>query len=88
MFQAFLKFKRLKTIFLGFPGGSVVKKSALQCKGHQFDPWSRKNPHAKEQLSLCAVNTKPMSTTEAYLLQQEKPLNQNEKPLYTQHATC
>ena len=21
----------------------MVKKSALQCKGHQFDPWSRKN---------------------------------------------
>ena len=63
MFQAFLKFKRLKTISLGFPGGSVVKKCALQCKGHQFDPWSRKIPHAKEQLSLLwATTTKPMSS--------------------------
>ena len=28
-----------------FPGGPVVKESACQCKGHWFDPWSRKIPH-------------------------------------------
>ena len=61
MFQVFLKLKRLKTIFLGFPGGSVAKKSALQCKGHQFDPWSRKIPPFKEQPSECVTTAKPMS---------------------------
>jgi len=33
----------------GFPGGPVVK-SALQCRGHWFDPWSGKVPHAAGQL--------------------------------------
>ena len=33
---------------------------ALQCKGHHFDPWLGKIPHAKEQLSPCATpTTKP-----------------------------
>ena len=33
------------TLFLGFPGGSVVKESAYQCRNcrrHGFDPWVRK----------------------------------------------
>ena len=25
-----------------------LKKSALQCRGHGFDPWSEKIPHAAE----------------------------------------
>ena len=29
----------------------------MQCKGHRFDPWSRKIPHATGQRSLCATNT-------------------------------
>ena len=33
----------------GFPGGPVVKNPP--CKGHQFDSWSGKIPHASEQLS-------------------------------------
>ena len=29
------------TIYLeGFPGGSVVKKSACQCRRLRFDPWA------------------------------------------------
>ena len=39
----------------GFPGGSVVKKCACQCKRHRFDPWSWKIPQAVEQLSPCAT---------------------------------
>ena len=35
----------------GFPGGAVVKESACQCRGHGFEPWSGKIPHAAEQLS-------------------------------------
>ena len=36
-------------------GASLVAqwlRSACQCRGHGFDPWSRKIPHAMEQLSL------------------------------------
>ena len=29
------------------------KESACQYRRHRFDPWSRKTPHAEEQLSLC-----------------------------------
>ena len=32
---------------------------ACQCRGHRFDPWSGKIPHATEQLSLCTTTTKP-----------------------------
>ena len=30
-----------------------------QCRGHGFEPWSRKIPHATEQLSPCATTTEP-----------------------------
>ena len=35
----------LKNGHRGFPGGLVV----CQCRGHGFDPWSGKIPHAEEQ---------------------------------------
>ena len=34
-------------------------ESACQCRGHGFEPWSGKIPHATEQLSLCATTTEP-----------------------------
>ena len=40
-----------------FPGGAVVKNLPAQCRGHRFDPWSRKIPHAAEQLSPCTTTT-------------------------------
>ena len=43
----------------GFPGSSVAKKSACQCRRHGFDPWSRKIPHCMEQLSPGATTTEP-----------------------------
>ena len=49
------------------------KESTCQCKRHGFDPWSKKIPHAKGQLSLC-VTTEPVlqslgdTTTEALTL--------------------
>ena len=33
------------------------KKSACQRRGHGFEPWSGKIPHAVEQLSTCATAT-------------------------------
>ena len=40
--------KNLK--LLGFPGGAVVENLPAQCRGHGFEPWSGKIPHAAEQL--------------------------------------
>ena len=36
----------------GFPGGSVDREYACQCRKHWFDPRSWKIPQAAEQLSL------------------------------------
>ena len=38
------------------------EESACQFRGHGFNPWSRKIPHALGQLSLCAT------TIEAHVL--------------------
>ena len=53
-----------------FPGGTVdknppvkkkkKKESACQFRGHGFEPWSGKIPHAVEHLSLCATTTEPV----------------------------
>ena len=43
-----------------------------QCRGHQFDPWSRKVPHAIGRLSPWATATEAQ-TPRAHALQQEKP---------------
>ena len=57
--QHAVQLKKKKRLFKGFPGGSVVKNLPAVDKGHQFNPWSRKIPHAMEQLSLCATTTEP-----------------------------
>ena len=49
------------------------KKSACQCRGHGFDPWSGKIPHVVEQLSPCAT------TTEARAHSNEDPMQPKEK---------
>ena len=46
--------------FQGFPWWVSGKESACQCRRHGFDPWSRKIPHALEQLSPCATATEPV----------------------------
>ena len=38
---------------------SSGKESACQCKGHSFDLWSKKTPHAVGQLSPDAITTEP-----------------------------
>ena len=45
------------------------QESACQCKGHQFNPWSRKIPPATEQPSPSATAVCPR----ACALQREKP---------------
>ena len=44
----------------GLPGDLVVKSPSWQCRRHRFDPWSRKIPHAAEQLSLWATTIEPV----------------------------
>ena len=36
---------------------SSSKEFACQCRRHRFNPWSRKIPHAAEQLSSCTTTT-------------------------------
>ena len=35
-------------------------ESACQFRGHRFEPWSRKIPHAARQLSPCTTTTEPV----------------------------
>ena len=68
----------------GLPWWHSGWESACQCKGHGFDPWSGRTPHATEQLSPCAATAEPAlwspwaTTAEAHMpraraLQQERP---------------
>ena len=47
-------------ILLGLSWWLSGKESASQLRGYGFDPWSRKIPCAKEQLSLCTTTTGPV----------------------------
>ena len=40
----------LRKKFLGLPWWHSGWESACQCRGHEFEPWSGKIPHAAEQL--------------------------------------
>ena len=44
---------------LGLPCWLSGKESTCQCRRHRFNPWSRKIPHAAEQLSPCTTTTEP-----------------------------
>ena len=44
---------------LGLPWWHSGQESSCQCRGHGFEPWSGKIPHAAEQLSPCATTTEP-----------------------------
>ena len=55
----------------------------LPARGHRFDPWSRKIPHAVEQQSLCAKTTEPVLLE--LVLPNEKPRHSKEEwPLLSQ----
>ena len=42
-----------------FPGCAVVENLLADAGDTGFEPWSRKIPHAAEQLSQCATTTEP-----------------------------
>ena len=54
------KSHNIKISQAGLPRWFNSKNSACQCRRHGFDPWSRKTPHALEQLSPSATTTEPM----------------------------
>ena len=56
-----------------FPDGTVVKNLPANSRGHRFEPWSGKIPHASEQLSPCTTTTEAHAPR-ARALQQERPL--------------
>ena len=49
-----------KNTLHGLPWWHSGQESACQCRGHRFNPWSGKIPHATEQLSPCATTTEPV----------------------------
>ena len=61
----------LKWLIGGLSWWLSGKESDCQCRRHGFDPWSRKIPHASEQLSSCLTTSEPVlgspgtATTEA-----------------------
>ena len=48
-----------KSWFTGLPWWRSGWESACQCKGHGFEPWSGKIPHATEHLGPWATTTEP-----------------------------
>ena len=48
-----------KDICKGLPLWRSGWESACQCRGHGFEPWSGKIPHAAEQLGPWAIITEP-----------------------------
>ena len=57
---------------IGLPWWHSGYESACQCRGHRFEPWSGKIPHAAEQLSPFATATEAHAPR-ARAPQQEKP---------------
>ena len=51
--------KLVKNTYLGLPWWRSGWESACQCRGHRFEPWSGKIPHAAEQLGPWDTITEP-----------------------------
>ena len=49
----------IKMVHSGLPWWRSGWESACQCRGHGFEPWSGRIPHAAEQLGPWATTTEP-----------------------------
>ena len=49
----------IKNMWRGLPWWRSGWESACQCRGHGFEPWSGRIPHAAEQLDPWATTTEP-----------------------------
>ena len=74
--------KKKNTKKTGLPWWSSGWESICQRRGHGFDPWSRKIPHASGQLGPCVTMT---ATTEAWVL--KSPHSEQEEPLHWEALT-
>ena len=45
---------------VGLPWWFNSKEFPCQCRRHEFNPWSRKIPHATVQLNPCTTTTEPV----------------------------
>ena len=64
-----------KKIVIGLPWWLSGRESTCQCRIHGLDPWSRKIPHAMEQLTLSARAPGPRNRNyRAHTLQLLKPM--------------
>ena len=79
-------------ISLGLPCWLIGKESTCQCRRYEFNPWSRKNPHATEQINLGATTVEPVlqslratatepSSCNYWSLQAPESVLSKEKPL-------
>ena len=59
MFILSSKIKDIRGKCMGRPWWLSGWESACQCRGHGFDPWSGKIPHAAEQMGPWATTTEP-----------------------------
>ena len=81
--------KQLKHKSRDFPGGLVAGSPTCQGRGHRFDPFSRKIPHAEEQLSLCAKTTEPEARVpRACALQPETPPQEEAHAPQPERSPC
>ena len=55
-----LKYVNTKTCEWGLPWLCSGWESACQCRGHRFEPWSGKIPHAAERLGPWATVAEPV----------------------------
>ena len=62
-----------------FPSGPVVTTPRFQHRGHRFDSWSRKTPHATGLLSPWATSTEPECLQPVFPNQR---LHHSEKPAH------
>ena len=55
-----IEYNQFRKLDWGLPWWRSGWESACQCRGHGFEPWSGKIPHAMEQLGLWAATTEPV----------------------------
>ena len=52
----------VKNQYIGLPWWRGGWESACRCRGHGFEPWPWRVPHATEQLSPCATTRESLRT--------------------------
>ena len=62
----------------GLPWWCSGWESACQCRGHGFEPWSGRIPHAAEQLGPWTTTTEP-ACLEPVLRDSERPAHRDEE---------